>query len=111
MDNLGVIIIIIKQHLSTLSEYSDSSKRVPTGRYAAKPQRAAQVDLNAECDRQQARADPLLFTKRPATFTCPDIARLVHGTTILRDSPNHGTLCTHCGVCTFRATMSGIEDK
>ena len=40
-------------------------------------------DLNAVCDRQQARADQLLIRKRLATLTCPGIALLVHGTTTL----------------------------
>ncbi len=45
-------------------------------KYAVK-RRRRKGDLNAVCDRQQARADPLLFTKRPATLTCPGIALLV----------------------------------
>ncbi len=44
-------------------------------------QRRHKGDLNAVCDRQQARADPLLFIKKPATLTCPGVALLVHGTT------------------------------
>ncbi len=49
-------------------------------KYAAKPskERRRKGDLNAVCDRQQARANPLLFTKRPATLTCPGITLLVH---------------------------------
>ncbi len=59
-------------------------------------ERRRKCDLNAECDRQQARADPLLFTKRPATLMCPGITLLVHGTTTLRDYPNHDMPFTHC---------------
>ncbi len=41
-------------------------------KYAAKPSKEMwrKGDLNAVCDRQQTRADPLLFTKRPATIGC-----------------------------------------
>ena len=42
---------------------------------------------------------------------CSGITHLVHGTTIIHDSPNHGTPVTHCGVCTFRATVSEVEEK
>ncbi len=79
--------------------------RAPRVEYAAKPskQRRRKGDLNAVCDRQQARADPLLFTKRPATLTCPSVALLVHGTTTLRDFPNHGMPFTHYDVCMFRS--------
>ena len=66
-------------------------------KHAAKPskQRQQKGDLNAACDRQQVRADPLLFMKRPATLKCPDIALLVHRTTTLRDYPNHCMPFTH----------------
>ncbi len=52
-------------------------------KYAAKPskERRRKGDRNAVCDRQQAWADPLLFTKRPATLTCPGITLLLHRTT------------------------------
>ena len=91
------LIIIIKQHLSTLFEKLPQSAPCK-GRNAAKPfsQRQRKVtSMHAECDRQQARADPLLFSIRPATLTCPGIALLVHGTTPLRDYPNHGMSFTH----------------
>ncbi len=44
-------------------------------KYAAKPskERRRKGDLNVVCGRQQAWADPLPFTKRPATLTCPDM--------------------------------------
>ncbi len=51
---------------------ADPSKRA-TGRNMQPSQRRHKGDLNAVCDRQQARADPLLFTKRPATLTCPGV--------------------------------------
>ena len=92
-----ILIIIIKQHLSTLFEKLPQSAPCK-GRNAAKPfsQRQRKVtSMHAECDRQQARADPLLFSIRPATLTCPGIALLVHGTTPLRDYPNHGMSFTH----------------
>ncbi len=47
---------------------ADPSKRA-TGRNMQPIQRRRKGDLNAVCDRQQARNDPLLFTKRPATLT------------------------------------------
>ncbi len=50
---------------------ADPSKRA-MGRNYAKPskQRRRKGILNAACDRQQVRADPLIFTKMPATLTC-----------------------------------------
>ena len=44
---------------------ADPSKRA-TGRNMQPSRRRRKKDLNAVCDRQQARVDPLLFTKRPA---------------------------------------------
>ena len=54
--------------------------------------------------------NPHVFSIRHATLTCPGFARLEHRTTNLCDSLNHSTPVIHCDVCTFRATVSGIEE-
>ena len=56
---------------------TDPSKRA-TGRNMQPSQRWRKGDVSAVCNnRQQAWADPLLFTKKPATVTCPGVALLV----------------------------------
>ena len=59
---------------------ADPSKRAK-GLNAAKPSKEKQRkgDLNAVCDRQQARADPLLFTKRPASLKNTHIFLITSG--------------------------------
>ncbi len=63
------LIIIMCRHLSTLygSRIPQSAPRVDNAVKHSK-QRRCKGDLNAVCDRHQARADPLLFVKRPATI-------------------------------------------
>ena len=97
-----ILIIIISRHLSLLygSRILQSAPQVKICSQALKT-KATYGDLNAVCDRRQARADPLLFTKRPATLKCAGIALLLKGTTTSRNYPNHSMPFTHCDVCTF----------
>ena len=49
------------------------SLKARMGRNMQPSQRRRKGYLNAVCDRQQAWAGPLLFTKKPTTLTCPGV--------------------------------------